>query len=387
MEGNTVAQLKRVGFAVAFRDGARRLRSFFVGFLERGGRRFIVRRFTRLIVRRVTGLIVRRITGSIVGRITRFVVRIVTRFIPRRVARSVERRVERSFARCIDRCIKRYIKRCTGFFAAGAFATAIIRGDGPGSLGGGVQRDVQRSTAGCAGIAAVGTTGIRAVGTAGTRAARTAGTRAVGAAGTRAVGTAGSHAVGTAGTPALRTAGLRAARTAGTGARRSALINTGVEGAFARRRTADGFGKGQRIQTGFPIGVVVDSQARAVLIGRGGGPCVTEWRIGIGNGHGVFLLVKVATSNVDTDVAVGTTGRSAHDRRVLRRPVVDLVVVAVLRDAGGSFGSAEHEGVVDARFGLSVGDGRGVVLLVAVTGRHVDTDVAARAFGGIGHLG
>ncbi|MNZ62134.1 hypothetical protein D3C78_802490 [compost metagenome] len=68
--------------------------------------------------------------------------------------------------------------------------------------------------------------------------------------------------------------------------------------------------------------------------------------------------------------------------------VVDLVVVAVLRDSGGGFGGAEHEAVIDgAGVGASVGDGGGVVLLVAGACSDVDADVAAGARSGVAHLG
>ncbi|MNF80523.1 hypothetical protein D3C84_627680 [compost metagenome] len=109
--------------------------------------------------------------------------------------------------------------------------------------------------------------------------------------------------------------------------------------------------------------------------------------MGVGNGHGVFLLVKVTASNVDAHVAAAATPRGAHYGRVSAAIVVDLVIVAVLRDLSGSRGSAEYEAVIQAGFGRCVRNGGGVVLLVASACCHVDANVAAGARGGAAHFG
>ncbi|MOA19023.1 hypothetical protein D3C78_1393750 [compost metagenome] len=124
-----------------------------------------------------------------------------------------------------------------------------------------------------------------------------------------------------------------------------------------------------------------------MLIGRGGGCCVTEWGIGIGNCHGVFLLVQVAASNVDTHIAAAAIARSAHHGRVCAAVVIDPVIVAVLPDVSGGSSSAEHEAVIEAGVGGSVCDGGRVVLLVAGACCHVDADVAAGACGRAAHFG
>lgn len=55
---------------------------------------------------------------------------------------------------------------------------------------------------------------------------------------------------------------------------------------------------------------VVHSQAWAVLVGGSSGSGVTQWGTRVGDGHGVFLLVEVATGNVDADVALSPAGRA-----------------------------------------------------------------------------
>jgi hypothetical protein len=62
-------------------------------------------------------------------------------------------------------------------------------------------------------------------------------------------------------------------------------------------------GNSHRIHAISPVGDVIHGQARAALISR------RQWRwrcpagVGVGDCHGVFLLVKITTSNVDTHIA------------------------------------------------------------------------------------
>ena len=166
------------------------------------------------------------------------------------------------------------------------------------------------------------------------------------------------------------------------------MTATSLEGLLARGTTTSSFGNRNGIHAVGPVSGVVHYQARTVLIGGGGGSCATEWSIGIGNCHGVFLLVQIAASNVDTHVAAAAVGGSTHHGRVGYAEVVDAVTVAGLPDVSGGSGSAEHEAVIDRGVvGGCVSDRGGVVLLVAGTCRHVDADVAARACGRTTHLG
>jgi hypothetical protein len=160
-----------------------------------------------------------------------------------------------------------------------------------------------------------------------------------------------------------------------------------LERIFSRETTAGGVGNGDRIYAVGAIGVVVDCQARTVLIGRSGSSCVTQWSIGVGNCHGIFLLVKVATSNVDTHIAAAAIARSAHRGSVGASVVVDPVIVAGLNNASRGNGSTEHEAVIQTRVGGSVCDGGCVVLLVARACSHVDANVAACAIARTAHLG
>ena len=166
------------------------------------------------------------------------------------------------------------------------------------------------------------------------------------------------------------------------------MTAAGFERLVERGTTAGGFGNRNRIDAVGPVGGVVHYQARTALVGGGGSSCVAEWGIGIGNCHGVFLLVQIAASNVDTHVAAAAAAGSAHHGRVSHAKVVDAVTVAGLPHVGGGSGRAEHKAVIDRGIvGGCVGDGGGVVLLVAVTCRHVDADVAAGTFGLTAHLG
>ncbi|MNZ62135.1 hypothetical protein D3C78_802500 [compost metagenome] len=85
--------------------------------------------------------------------------------------------------------------------------------------------------------------------------------------------------------------------------RRGALAAAGVELLLVTGLATGRFGERQGIYAVGPISVVDHHQARTGLGGRRGGCCVTERGIGVGNCHGVFLLVKVAASNVDAHVA------------------------------------------------------------------------------------
>ncbi|MNP24040.1 hypothetical protein D3C76_1167760 [compost metagenome] len=166
------------------------------------------------------------------------------------------------------------------------------------------------------------------------------------------------------------------------------MTAAGFERLVKRGTTGPRIGNSDRINTVGPVGSVVHCQARTALVGRGGGSCVTQWSIGIGNGHGVFLLVQIATSNVHTHITAAAVGGSTHHGRIGHAKVVDAIIVADLCDVRSGSGRTEHKAVIDRGVvGGCVGDGSGVVLLVAGTCRHVDADVAACACGRTAHLG